>query len=63
MYARRARKVKGMREFSKESYGSKRAFLPGGTEENHENINQDIRSLDRDFNPGPPEYTERVLPV
>jgi hypothetical protein len=27
---------------------------PGGTEENHENL-QDIRSLGRDFNLGPPQ--------
>jgi hypothetical protein len=36
--------------------------LSVGTEENHENINQDNRCVDRDLNPGPPEYAEEVLP-
>jgi hypothetical protein len=35
--------------------------LPGGTEENHEKISQDIRSPGSDLNPGPPEYEAGVL--
>jgi hypothetical protein len=34
---------------------------PGEFEENHENTNQDSRSLVRDFNLGPPEYKAEVL--
>jgi hypothetical protein len=32
--------------------------LSGGTEENHENLSQDIRSPGRDLNPVPPEYKQ-----
>jgi hypothetical protein len=32
---------------------------PGGTEENHENLNQDSRG--REPNPGPPDYEVGVL--
>jgi hypothetical protein len=35
--------------------------LPGGTEESHEDLSQDSRSLDRDLNTGPPEYETIVL--
>jgi hypothetical protein len=35
--------------------------LPIGTEENHEDLNQDNRSLSRDLNLGPPENEARVL--
>jgi hypothetical protein len=45
-------------------YGRKRPWLnfkilvwnlPGRTEENTKNVNQDIRSSERELNPGPPE--------
>jgi hypothetical protein len=35
--------------------------LPGGTEENHENLSQDCWPPCRDLNPGPPEYEVGVL--
>jgi hypothetical protein len=35
--------------------------LLGGTEENHENLNQDSQSPGRDLNPGPPEYEAEML--
>jgi hypothetical protein len=34
---------------------------PRRTEENHENLNQDIQSPGRDMNPGPSEYEAVVL--
>jgi hypothetical protein len=34
--------------------------LPGWTEKNHENFNQDSCYLDQDLNLGPPKYEERV---
>jgi hypothetical protein len=34
---------------------------PGGTEENHENLNQDRQSQGRDLNLEPPEYEAGVL--
>jgi hypothetical protein len=44
-------------------FGTKRPwrYLPGGIEENHENISQDSRSLGRDLNPRPQEYSAGVL--
>jgi hypothetical protein len=30
--------------------------LAGGTEEDHENLSEDLRSPGRDLNPGPPKY-------
>jgi hypothetical protein len=36
-------------------------YLPGGTEENHENLSQDNRSPGRDLGPGTPEYEAGVL--
>jgi hypothetical protein len=35
--------------------------LPGGTEENHENLLSGLPVLDRDLNAGPPEYKVGVL--
>jgi hypothetical protein len=35
--------------------------LPGGTEENDENLSQNCRSPGRDLSPGPPEYEAGVL--
>jgi hypothetical protein len=40
--------------------GSGRNF-PGGTEENHENLDHDSRSSDRDLNMEHPEYEAGVL--
>jgi hypothetical protein len=37
--------------------------LPGGTEENHENLSQDSRSPGRDLNQEHPEYKAGVLPT
>jgi hypothetical protein len=37
--------------------------LPGGSEENHENLSQDNLPLGVDFNPGLPKYEAGVLPT
>jgi hypothetical protein len=37
------------------------AIIPGGTEENHENLSQNSQSPGRDLNPGPPKYEAGVL--
>jgi hypothetical protein len=37
--------------------------LPGGTDENHENLSQDSRSPALDLNPGPPEYETGVVTI
>jgi hypothetical protein len=45
------------------SWPNVKLHLPGGTEENYGNLNQDYRSLGRDLNPGPPEYQAGVLTI
>jgi hypothetical protein len=36
-------------------------FLPGGTDENHEKLSKNSRSLGRDLNSGPSEYEVEML--
>jgi hypothetical protein len=37
--------------------------LPGGTEENNENLSQDSRYFGRDSSQTPPEYKSKALPL
>jgi hypothetical protein len=49
------------RKLSSSNFKALSWHLPGGTEENHENLRQGIWSPGRDMNPGPPEYEAGVL--